>query len=153
MSYLNLKIPPPAIMVLCGAFAWLLARSAPGLTFILPARITIAVILALAGISLALSGVLAFRKVQTTLNPHTPEKSSSIVQSGPYAFTRNPMYLGLVLVLLGFCTYLANPLSLLAVVVFVAYTMRFQIIPEERVLLEMFGESYEQYVKSVRRWI
>jgi protein-S-isoprenylcysteine O-methyltransferase Ste14 len=153
MSSLNLKIPPPAIMVLCGAFAWLLARSAPGFTFILPARITIAVILALAGISLALSGVLAFRKVQTTLNPHTPEKSSSIVQSGPYAFTRNPMYLGLVLVLLGFCTYLANPLSLLAVVVFVAYTMRFQIIPEEQVLLERFGEYYEQYVQSVRRWI
>ena len=140
-------------MVLCAAFAWLLARSAPEFTFILPARITIAVILALAGISLALSGVLAFRKAQTTLNPHTPEKSSSIVQSGPYGFTRNPMYLGLVLVLLGFCAYLANPLTLLAVVVFVAYTIRFQVIPEERVLLERFGESFEQYVKSVRRWI
>ena len=140
-------------MLLCAAFAWLLARSAPRFTFILPARITIAVILALAGISLALSGVLAFRKAQTTLNPHTPEKSSAIVQSGPYGFTRNPMYLGLVLVLLGFCAYLANSLTLLAVVVFVAYTIRFQIIPEERVLLERFGESFEQYVKSVRRWI
>ena len=141
------------ILVLCMALAWTLARSTPGLTYLLPARITIAAIFVLAGVSLALSGVFAFRRQKTTLNPHTPGKSTSIVRSGPYGFSRNPMYLGLALVLFGFCAYLANPLALLAVVTFVVYTSRFQIMPEERVLLEMFGESYMQYTRSVRRWI
>jgi len=153
MSSLNLKIPPPVIMVICMALAWVVARSTPGFTYLLPARITITMILVLAGLSLALSGFFAFRKAKTTLNPHTPEKSTSIVRSGPYGFSRNPMYLGLAFTLLGFCAYFANPLTFVAVVAFVAYITRFQIMPEERVLLEMFGESYAQYTRSVRRWI
>ncbi len=63
------------------------------------------------------------------------------------------MYLGLALVLLGVCAYLANPLTILAVAAFIAYLTRFQIMPEERVLLENFGESYVQYTASVRRWL
>jgi len=153
MSSLNLKIPPPVIVVLCMALAWVVARSTPGFTYLLPARITITVILVIAGLSLALSGLFAFRKAKTTLNPHTPEKSTSIVWSGPYGFTRNPMYLGLAFALLGFCAHLANPFAFVAVVTFVAYITRFQIMPEERVLLERFGESYTQYTRSVRRWI
>ncbi|MEO5623177.1 MAG: isoprenylcysteine carboxylmethyltransferase family protein [Dokdonella sp.] len=135
------------------AFAWGVAHSTPGFTYLLPARITITTILVLIGLSLALSGFFAFRKAKTTLNPHTPEKSTSIVMGGPYRFTRNPMYLGLAFVLLGFCVYLANPLAFVAIVAFVAYMTRFQIVPEERVLQDRFGESYAQYTRSVRRWI
>ena len=75
------------------------------------------------------------------------------MRSGPYTFTRNPMYLGLALVLLGVCAYLSNPLSVLAIVVFVTYITRFQIIPEERLLLAKFGEPFAQYMRSVRRWV
>ncbi|MEO8159904.1 MAG: isoprenylcysteine carboxylmethyltransferase family protein [Arenimonas sp.] len=107
----------------------------------------------LAGIALDLSGLLVFRNARTTLNPLAPGDSTSIVQSGPYRFSRNPMYLGMALILLGFCAYLASPLSLLAVVVFVAYITRFQIIPEERLLLAKFAEAYAQYARTVRRWI
>lgn len=153
MSTLDLRIPPPVIAVCCVAIAWVLARFTPGFTYLLPARIPITMILVVAGVSLALSGVIAFRRAKTTPNPHTPEKSTSIVRSGPYRFTRNPMYLGLAFVLLGVCAYLANPLTVIAVAAFIVYLTRFQIMPEERVLLENFGESYAQYTRSVRRWL
>ena len=153
MSTLDLKIPPPVVVLSSIAFAWLLARLSPGFTYVLPVRILIAFSLVLAGISIALSGVLAFRKAKTTPNPHTPEKATSIVRSGPYRFTRNPMYLGLAFVLLGFCAYLANPMTFFAVIAFIAYITRFQIMPEERVLLQNFGETYASYTRSVRRWL
>ena len=153
MSSLDLKIPPPVIAILCAVLAWVLARSAPGFTYLLPARIPITLGFVFAGLTLALAGFFAFRSAKTTANPHTPEKSSTIVQSGPYGFTRNPMYLGMSLVLLGFCAYLASLLAVVAVLVFVAYITRFQIMPEERLLLKIFGEPYAQYKKSVRRWV
>ncbi len=153
MSKLDLKIPPPVIALSCTALAWLLAWLTPALTYLLNARTPIAVVLLLTGISLALSGVLAFRKAKTTPNPHTPEKATSVVRSGPYRFTRNPMYLGLALALLGVCAYLGNPMSLLSVIALIAYLTRFQIIPEERVLRGLFGETYAAYTETVRRWL
>ncbi len=153
MSFLDHKIPPPVIALACAGLAWALARHASGFSFEVPALLPIAALLVLTGLALDLSGLLAFRRAKTTVNPLSPDRSTSIVQDGPYAFTRNPMYLGMALVLLGFCAYLENPLSVLAVAVFVAYLTYFQIIPEERLLLRKFGESYARYSKSVRRWI
>lgn len=153
MFSLDHKIPPPVIALLCAAIAWLLAHFTPGFVYPVPARIPIVVLLVLVGLALDLSGLLLFRKAKTTFNPLAPGRSKSIVQSGPYRFTRNPMYLGMVLDLLGLCVYLENPLTVAAVVVFIAYITRFQIIPEERLLLEKFGASYAQYTRTVRRWL
>jgi protein-S-isoprenylcysteine O-methyltransferase Ste14 len=153
MLSLNHKIPPPVIALVCAGLAWALARFAPGFDYSLPVRLPVAVLLVLAGFALDLSGLLVFRKAKTTVNPLSPERSTAIVQSGPYAFTRNPMYLGMVMVLLGLCVYLGNPLTVFAVAVFVAYITRFQIIPEERLLLGKFGQPYAQYMNAVRRWI
>lgn len=153
MSSLERRIPPPVVTLLAVALAWLLARLAPGLAYPLPARVPIAVLLMLAGVGLAWSGLRAFRKARTTPDPRTPEKSTSVVQGGPYRFTRNPMYLGLAIALLGVCAYLANPLALVAVIVFIAYITRWQIIPEERALAAKFGETYANYRRSVRRWL
>jgi protein-S-isoprenylcysteine O-methyltransferase Ste14 len=150
---LERKIPPPVVTVLCLALAWFIARVASGFAYPLPARLPIAIVLVLAGVGLAWTGLRAFRKARTTPDPRRPEKSTAIVRSGPYRFTRNPMYLGLAVVLLGVCAYLANPSALLAVAVFVGYLTRYQIIPEERALLAKFGETYAQYKMSVRRWI
>jgi protein-S-isoprenylcysteine O-methyltransferase Ste14 len=63
------------------------------------------------------------------------------------------MYVGMGMFLLAYSIYLANPVSVVAVVAFVAYITRFQIIPEERLLLSKFGESYASYTRSVRRWL
>ena len=153
MHPLDHKIPPPVIAVLCGLMAWLIAHFTSGFQFDLPARLPVVAVLVLIGLALDLSGLLAFRKAKTTFNPLAPERSKVIVQSGFYRFTRNPMYLGMVFELLGLCIYLANPLAISAVVVFVVYITRFQIIPEERHLLAKFGESYAQYTRTVRRWL
>lgn len=153
MHSLDHKIPPPVVALICAAFAWLLARATPGFVYLLPGRTPLTVCLVAAGLALDISGLLAFRKAKTTFNPLAPNRSTSIVQSGLYRFTRNPMYLGMVLELLGLCVYFANPLTVAAVVAFVAYITHFQIIPEERLLLEKFGEPYAQYTQSVRRWL
>lgn len=73
--------------------------------------------------------------------------------AGPYRFTRNPMYLGMVLILLAWCLWLGNAAALLALAAFVGYITRFQIVPEERALAGRFGAAYEDYRRRVRRWV
>ncbi|HEV8366930.1 MAG TPA: isoprenylcysteine carboxylmethyltransferase family protein, partial [Pyrinomonadaceae bacterium] len=75
------------------------------------------------------------------------------VSTGVYRFTRNPMYLGLLLTLLGWAAFLSNPASLLFVPIFVLYINRFQIKPEEQVLSSLFGAEYMAYKSRVRRWL
>ncbi len=103
----------------------------------------------------ALRGALNFLSARagTTVDPTTPSKSTSVVSGGIYRFTRNPMYLGFLLVLAGWATYLSNPLVLLGPVFFVFFMNRFQIIPEERILKSRFGVPFERYLEAVRRWI
>lgn len=155
MFNLEHKIPPPVVGLACAGLAWLLAGAAPALALPWSARLALAValLLALAGLALELWGLWVFRCHRTTPNPLAPERARAVVQSGPYRFTRNPMYVGVALQLLGWCAYLRNPLALLALVVFVAYITRFQILPEERALAQNFGEPYLQYLRRVRRWL
>lgn len=155
MFNLEHKIPPPVVGLACAGLAWLLAGAAPALALPWSARLALAValLLALVGLALELWGLWVFRRHRTTPNPLAPERARAVVQSGPYRFTRNPMYVGVALQLLGWCAYLRNPLALLALVVFVAYITRFQILPEERALAQNFGEPYLQYLRRVRRWL
>ncbi|TCS37068.1 phospholipid methyltransferase [Paucimonas lemoignei] len=118
-----------------------------------PGSTAIGVAVVLIGIVLDFTGVLAFYRARTTINPLKPSGTSSIVQGGAYRFTRNPMYLGLLLVLTGYGLYLSHPLAFVVLPVFVAYLTRFQIIPEERILREKFGQAYVDYASRVRRWI
>lgn len=150
---LDHKIPPPVVALLCAGLAWLLVRAAPDATLDWPLRAWATAGLVAMGLLLDVWGLLAFRGAGTTLNPRAPERSTAVVLGGPYRFTRNPMYLGMACVLLGFCAWLANPVAPLAVVAFVAYITRFQILPEERVLLAKFGAPYEEYLRTVRRWL
>lgn len=153
MRWLELKVPPPIVTLVCGGLAWVCARETPRLMLAFAGRQLVAVAFVAAGVTLGVAGLLVFRRARTTVDPHQPHRTSVLVERGPYRFTRNPMYLGLVLVLIGLCVFLANPLALLAVVFFIAYITRFQIIPEERALLLKFGESYARYVQAVRRWL
>jgi protein-S-isoprenylcysteine O-methyltransferase Ste14 len=100
-----------------------------------------------------LSGLLAFRRARTTINPMKPGASSAMVSGGVYRITRNPMYVGLVLLLCGWSVYLGSPWAWLAPLAFAAYVTRFQIVPEERVLARLFGAEYAAYRARVRRWL
>lgn len=98
-------------------------------------------------------GGYEFRKFQTTVNPIDPSKTTGLVTSGVYRYTRNPMYLGFVLFLVGWASLLSNLISPVVLVLFVWYISKFQIVPEERVLEEKFGTRFVEYKKRVRRWV
>jgi len=150
---LELKIPPLAVLVITALFMWLLARATPQLLVLYSARVPIAIAFELIGAAIVATGVIQFAKASTTVNPHTPESSARIVTTGIYRVTRNPMYAGMFLILLGWAIYLANVAAALLPFAFAAYISRFQIQPEERILLARFGNEYEDYLSAVRRWV
>ena len=87
------------------------------------------------------------------MNPLKPETSSRLVTSGIYRHTRNPMYLGMAVVLLGWAAWLGSAWSLLGIAMFAAYITRFQILPEETALQRIFGAEFDEYRERVRRWL
>ncbi len=153
MSRLELKIPPVLLVFLFAALMFSLSAAA-GSTWRggLLTRIA-ALVCALTGTLVALTGVLQFRAARTTVNPVNPSASSSLVTHGIYRFTRNPMYLGFLLILIGWALFLSSALALALVPLFVLYMNRFQIIPEERTLLRIFGHAFMAYRCGVRRWL
>jgi protein-S-isoprenylcysteine O-methyltransferase Ste14 len=152
-SRLELKVPPLLVVLILGVAMLGAARAAPMLSFRLPGHVVVALALLGAGVALALAGVLAFRRQGTTVNPLTPSATSSFVSGGVYRVSRNPMYLGFLLLLAGWAAYLANAGAALLLPGFVFYMTRYQIKPEERALLEKFGGDYGQYASRVRRWL
>jgi len=134
------------------ALMWLLSASAPSFAWQVPYGQAIAIVLGVAGVIIAILGVLSFRRADTTVNPTTPQATSSLVSTGIYGFSRNPMYLGFLLILVAWAAFLANILTLVPVVAFVAYMTRFQITPEERALEAKFGTEFTAYKRRVRSW-
>jgi protein-S-isoprenylcysteine O-methyltransferase Ste14 len=113
----------------------------------------VALVLGAIGVVVAIGGVISFRRAETTVNPLKPETSAALVSTGVYSYTRNPMYLGMVLALSAWAVYLSSIWSLVGPVLFTLYITRFQIVPEERVLDRLFGASFAAYKKRVRRWL
>ncbi|MGE0383401.1 MAG: isoprenylcysteine carboxylmethyltransferase family protein [Gammaproteobacteria bacterium] len=153
MQLLELKVPPPAVAVLIGVAMWFASSSGPSVELPLLVRSLAFGAIALVGGATALAGSLAFRRARTTVNPLKPQNAAALVTSGVYRFTRNPMYLGLVIVLFGWAAFLCSAFAILGPVAFVAYITRFQIVPEERVLSAKFGAAYSEYLSRVRRWL
>ena len=152
-AWLELKIPPLILVLLFGLAMRFIAHLLPALQFTLPGRSILGAACLGIGSAIAIAGVLAFRKADTTVNPTTPQYSSSMVMTGIYAYTRNPMYLGMLLVLLAFAVWLAHALAFLFLPLFVLYMNRFQILPEERFLSSYFVLAYPEYQAKVRRWL
>jgi protein-S-isoprenylcysteine O-methyltransferase Ste14 len=153
MKSLELRIPPVIVMLIVGTAMWAASQAIPSLEAPLPVRAGLAITLGSIGVLVALAGVIVFRRAGTTLHPQRPEASSAVVRSGVFAYSRNPMYLGMFLVLLAWAAWLANVVSLALAFTFVAYLNRFQIAPEERVLAARFGAAYIEYMGKVRRWL
>ena len=155
------RVPPPVIDAACAALMWWLAGALPGAQLWPLGRpigastaVTVAALaLAAVGGALALAGVAAFRRARTTVNPMAPERARALVTGGVYRVTRNPMYLGMLVVLAGWAVWLGNAAAWLGLPLSMALLTGLQIRAEERVLRARFGAEFERYAARVRRWL
>jgi len=153
MEWLELKIPPVLVGLVTALCVWL-AGDIPMLSWpVTPSLELLAAVMATAGLVVAASGVVSFYRARTSINPHAPHRSTSLITTGMYAWTRNPMYMGMFFVLLGWALVQGGLVAVLLVFLFIPYMNRFQIVPEERVLRTLFGEQFEIYQRRVRRWM
>jgi protein-S-isoprenylcysteine O-methyltransferase Ste14 len=153
MVWLELRVPPPIVAACFALLMWLVATVIPAFEFELAERGAVALILAAAGLAIGIMAFLRFRQAKTTVNPFVPEESSALVTGGVFRCTRNPMYLGTLLILVAWALWLANAAAFLLLPLFILYVNRFQIVPEERALQARFGAEFERYRGSVRRWL
>jgi protein-S-isoprenylcysteine O-methyltransferase Ste14 len=153
VSALDLKIPPVAVVLCSALLVWLVSWWLPWGAWEAPARVPLAIALAISGVVVSALGVWEFRKAKTTVNPTKPESTSALVTSGIYTRTRNPMYLGFLLALSGWAVFVGNALNLLVLPLFILYIHRFQIQPEETALAARFGQRFASYTARVRAWL
>lgn len=150
---LELKIPPVVIMFICMILMYLVSKvfSSFNIDFLFQNFLSIETLIS--GIVVSVAGVYIFKENKTTVNPMKPEGSSTLVTNGIYKFTRNPMYLGMAIVLFAYLIFLGNILSIINIVLFVLYMNKYQIKPEEQNLEKLFGNEFVSYKLEVRRWI
>jgi protein-S-isoprenylcysteine O-methyltransferase Ste14 len=153
MRFIELKIPPPLVAVLLALATYFALGSTAAAQAPAMLRWVLIGALVCAGAAFDLSAIWVFHRARTTINPLRPAAASALVSGGVYRITRNPMYVGLVCLLLAWVAYLWTPWALLGPCAFVAYITRFQILPEERVMAEKFGGEFQTYQARVRRWI
>jgi len=153
MQALELKIPPLTLVVIFAGLMGLAARFSPPLNLPNWMIMLNAGALTVFGFAVALAGVISFRRANTTVNPLQPDASSSLVSTGIYRYSRNPMYVGFLCWLLAWGVFLNSGLALLLAAGFIPYMNRFQIIPEEQALQQLFGNAFTQYRAQVRRWL
>jgi len=153
MHALELKIPPGVVALIVAALMWLCSQAESAFDFVLPARRAAVFTLVALGVIISALGVVSFRQARTTVNPLRPGSASTLVVSGIYRRTRNPMYLGFLPGLIGWAISLSNFLALIFLPMFVLYLNRFQIGPEERALASVFGQEFAAYRLKVRRWL
>ena len=153
MQALDLRVPPPALALLVAAAMWGSSLLSAPLDIFAGRQTGLAIVIALAGAGIALAGNIAFRRAKTTVNPMRPDRATALVRDGIYRVTRNPMYLGLLLVLLAWAVFLSAGWAFLGPPAFMLYITRFQILPEEKALATIFGADYAAYTARVRRWL
>ncbi len=149
---MKLKIPPAIVFLVFGLLMYLLAEFLPVGYFDFFGRHYLMIALVVFAIIIAIVALLQFYASKTTIDPTQPDKTIKLVTSGIYAYTRNPMYLALLVLLLAWGVWLGNAFNTLLAAGFVAYMNRFQIEPEEQALMRIFGKDYKQYCLLVRRW-
>lgn len=153
MSRLDLKIPPDLVALAVAALMWLVSSVTPSINVPSLLRVPTGVVFLSAGAALIAAARVSFDRAGTTFSPLAPGRSSRLVTSGVYRWSRNPMYLGTQFALFGLAVLQSNVYSLVVSLAHVLYMNRFQIRPEERVLSNRFGPEYEAYVGRVRRWV
>ena len=155
MHRLENKIPPPALLALAGLLTFVVDRfDLDGSPLAGSVARTAAIVIGLVGVVLGVLGVQRFRSAGTTVDPHSIDNASTLVVGGVYRMTRNPMYLGLVLLSIAWALRLGTVVGLVAGTGALVIALSIlQIGPEERVLGQRFGVEYERYRSRVRRWL
>ena len=154
MSNLELKIPPDVVWVAVAGLMWLASRvTAGGLGPAESFRRPLAVVLIVIGTALIVAARVGLDRAGTTWHPTEPGRTTALVTSGVYRYSRNPTYLGMEIVLVSWAVMLASPAAVLVSVLFVVYIGRFQIRPEESTLSASLGQPYLDYSRRTRRWV
>ncbi len=148
-----MRVPPVAVGLVVTAGIWALARWVPEATYRMPGHAVLAGAVLAAGCWTAIKGVMDFHRHKTTVNPLQPEKATTLVVDGIYRYSRNPMYLGMALVLGGWVVWQSNLLGWLGLPAFVLWMNRMQIAHEETALRAKFGPAFDAYAARVRRWV
>ncbi len=150
---LQLKIPPPIYALSIALIMWLSSQYFPVAQLISSPWNDVGIVVMLLAIFLDFSSLYLFFKKRTTPNPMKPEFTTGLVTNGLYKISRNPMYLGMLIILFGFAIFLGNLTSFLVLPAFYIVITEMQIKPEERILEKKFGKEFLDYKNKVRRWL
>ena len=150
---MKLKIPPAVQTLIFAAMMWLVDQYLSLGSFSFTHQKNLAKIILAMGAFIAVIAVMRFISAKTTSDPMHPLKAKHLVTNGIYSYSRNPMYLAILVVLIAWMLALGNFFNLIILGVFIWYITEFQIKPEEQALIKLFGEKYTDYCKNVRRWI
>ena len=153
MHALELKIVPLLQVVIIITLMLLTDALVPFFGFNNPFFLMTGMVLWIVAFTVAIVALWQFKRHQTTVHPQKLADAQTVVSSGLYAYSRNPMYLAMLIAVLGFAIWLENIVNIVWVLCFFAYITRFQIVPEERILAEKFGTPYQEYKANVRRWL
>jgi protein-S-isoprenylcysteine O-methyltransferase Ste14 len=145
------KIPPPIVTFFFGLCIYFSQEYFP--EFNLEFLTMLSYILYFAGLTVLILAVRLFKKQNTTVNPIKIENASSLVTSGIFEYSRNPMYLGMALILLGLALMFNLIGGTLFTLLFTIYITKFQIRPEEEVMERLFREDFLRYKQNVRMWL
>lgn len=148
---LDKKVPPPIVTLIFATLIYLTAKYSYQFHFAYQSIISL--IIAFTGICIISVAIVQFKQFKTTVNPLKPELASTLVTNGIFKLSRNPMYLGMLLIIIGLWVNTGAVLGFVLVPCFIAYLNYFQIAPEERAMGQLFADSYNAYCQQVRRWI
>ena len=145
------KIPPPLVTLAFGLSIYFSRGLFPAVE--ITYSLYLGIFLLLLGFFILISAVRLFRKDKTTVNPLSPEQATKLVTDGIFKYSRNPMYLGMALVLGSIAIFFNLIGGIILVALFCAYITKFQILPEERAMRDLFSDDFDKYTKVTRRWI
>ena len=145
------KIPPPIVTLVFGLSIYF----SRGIFQVVEIKYSFyfGILLLILGFIILISAVRLFRKDETTVNPLSPEQATKLVTDGIFKYSRNPMYLGMALVLGSIAIFFNLIGGIILVALFCAYITKFQILPEERAMRDLFSDDFDKYSKVTRRWI
>ena len=144
-------IPPPILALVMIVLIYLSSFFIESTTFNYQGSLSLLVLIL--GLACAIPSFKLFARYKTTISPLKPSDATALVTEGMYRYSRNPMYLGLLLLTIASTIWFGTWFGIIVNILFIFLINFLQIIPEEEALLEIFGEEYEEYKKNVRRWI